>query len=53
MRGRPYLKVVREDTYPVLPDSELPFGKWALEEDGIFRIVSSEGMNVANEANLR
>lgn len=47
------LTVVPGDTYPVLDDSELSSCNLALEKDGLFRIVSSEGLEVANEANLR
>lgn len=39
--------------YPTLDDSELSCSKIVLDEDGIFRIVSSEGPKVANEAHLR
>ena len=47
------LIVVPGDTYPVLDDSELSSCNLALDKDGIFRIVSSEGLKVANEANPR
>jgi len=43
------LIVVPGDTYPVLDDRELSFGNLALDKDGIFRIVSSEGLKVQSE----
>lgn len=50
---RPDLITVPGDMYPTLDDSELSCSKIALDEDGIFRTVSSEGPKVANEAHLR
>lgn len=44
------LYVVPGDTYPVRDDSELSFDNLAWDKDGIFRIVSSDGLKVANEA---
>ena len=52
-KERPDLITVPGDMYPTLDDSELSCSKIVLDEDGIFRIVSSEGPKVANEAHLR
>lgn len=50
---RPELITIPGDTYSALLDSELSSGNLALDENGIFWIVLSKGLKVANDAHLR